>query len=748
MSSSNYRITLDMQSNQSQASLPVRLNDTNRRLYIILTNGGSPYIIEEGSYAVFMGNKPDGNPLVNDCTIGEDSVICYEFTEQTANVSGVVDCEIRLYDIDGKVITSPRFIFVVDERVIYDEEILSKYEGTTLDYILGSEMARQFAESDRAKAELQRQKQEAERTSAETLRANAEELRLFAEEGRVKAEEQRVIAEGVREGNETYRSKCESDRQAAEREREQASATMTSMFNIIIGKNNSYDVDSLGVVPSCIFGNLRNFTEGDVIAIANNDFDLICMGSATDEEMDTLTCYRFNDFLFGNITMTAGGTYIFVDGISRKFLATTEKFKLPIGQEEMDAHNNSEEAHSDIRFKADAAYSLAGEAHERATLVKEQCDKDIKELKSTQESTSNAIKGKASGEIVRVNDVSPMEHTVKCKVRSKNLFDNLSNYKNGTYTYSNETLTVTDRYVHKFIELEEGKTYTFSCKSTRTGADGGGVHIRAYKEDQRTYVDIQGGSIINLLSPSFTLTMPKGYPYIRIALYGHATSDGTGSATYTELMLEESKEATEYVPYIEPTTATVTRCSKNIIPYPYSETTVTKNGITFTDNGDGSITINGTATTAAAVFYLAYIKNLGTTILQASTNSSLNGTVTNGTCTFSGGAMYNANHEAVILNIPNGTTVDNVTVFPQAEYGTEGTEYELNQSNATYSPLSDGTVEGIKSVSPTMTLLTDTENVVVEVEYNQDINVLNKKLVEALDAIIAIQQTLIGGTSQ
>ena len=35
---------------------------------------------------------------------------------------------------------------------------------------------------------------------------------------------------------------------------------------------------------------------------------------------------------------------------------------------------------------------------------------------------------------------------------------------------------------------------------------------------------------------------------------------------------------------------------KNLIPYPYYETTVTKNGVTFTDNGDGSITVNGTAT--------------------------------------------------------------------------------------------------------------------------------------------------------
>lgn len=41
----------------------------------------------------------------------------------------------------------------------------------------------------------------------------------------------------------------------------------------------------------------------------------------------------------------------------------------------------------------------------------------------------------------------------------------------------------------------------------------------------------------------------------------------------------------------------------NILVYPYYQTTRTVNGITFTDNGDGSIAVNGTAT-ADALFYL------------------------------------------------------------------------------------------------------------------------------------------------
>ena len=36
--------------------------------------------------------------------------------------------------------------------------------------------------------------------------------------------------------------------------------------------------------------------------------------------------------------------------------------------------------------------------------------------------------------------------------------------------------------------------------------------------------------------------------------------------------------------------------AKNLISYPYSQSTYTANGITFTDNGDGTVTVNGTAT--------------------------------------------------------------------------------------------------------------------------------------------------------
>ncbi len=45
--------------------------------------------------------------------------------------------------------------------------------------------------------------------------------------------------------------------------------------------------------------------------------------------------------------------------------------------------------------------------------------------------------------------------------------------------------------------------------------------------------------------------------------------------------------------------------SGNMLMYPYSETTKEQNGITFTDNGDGSITLNGKATNNANFYFIS-----------------------------------------------------------------------------------------------------------------------------------------------
>lgn len=185
MNSSNYRFTLDMQSNISQVSLPVRKGDTSRKLYINLTDSGIPYFIEDGCRAVFSARKADDNAILNDCVIEKNTTIRYDFSPQTTSSPGVVDCEIRLYGTEGNLITSPRFILVVDERVVYDSDFpLSESDKSAIDSIILSETARVEAEEDRKLAESERARSEAARAEAEQTRQTEFEAAEAAREER------------------------------------------------------------------------------------------------------------------------------------------------------------------------------------------------------------------------------------------------------------------------------------------------------------------------------------------------------------------------------------------------------------------------------------------------------------------------------------------------------------------------------------------------------------------------------------
>ena len=175
MAYSTYRFTLDVQRNVSQVSLSVRQRDTSRSLAINLTDGGTPYIIEDGCSAVFAARRPDGTPIDRGCIIENKTTIRYDLNGDETLEPGIVDCEIRLYDIESRLITSPRFLIVVDARVYDNDEILPEADAKSfLDEIYGSEAQRRANETARIAAEEARQSAETERdTSFGTFITNA-----------------------------------------------------------------------------------------------------------------------------------------------------------------------------------------------------------------------------------------------------------------------------------------------------------------------------------------------------------------------------------------------------------------------------------------------------------------------------------------------------------------------------------------------------------------------------------------------
>ncbi len=130
---------------------------------------------------------------------------------------------------------------------------------------------------------------------------------------------------------------------------------------------------------------------------------------------------------------------------------------------------------------------------------------------------------------------------------------------------------------------------------------------------------------------------------------------------------------------------------KNLLPYPYASTTVTKTGISWTDNGDGSITAKGTPTAPnAAGFQLsadASILHDGVTYSLSCGDHPYGASGLSIFCYYideNGNSQYKKNFtwsdkytfKTINIQLNLVTEYYDFTFFPQLEIGAEATEYE------------------------------------------------------------------------
>lgn len=255
---------------------------------------------------------------------------------------------------------------------------------------------------------------------------------------------------------------------------------------------------------------------------------------------------------------------------------------------------------------------------------------------------SRYMNGKESGTIISVNDVTPIEHNVGVKVASKNLFDvvPIASYNSATdYVANGNSFTLrgeegTTDYNHNTgqlmlpycnansitsqgIPVKKGVTYTisFDYLLLEQGKWDSGIKLVVYKNDL-TVLATQN-SYGNLgVTTRFSLTVTADTD----CTVGLCFRINNNYVTISNIQIEQGTTATEYTPYISNFAG-----GENLIPYPYPDTTQTIGGITFTDNGDGSITMDGTVTTEGVPYF-----NLMETKVFSKGNYIISGNSTNG----------------------------------------------------------------------------------------------------------------------
>lgn len=129
-----------------------------------------------------------------------------------------------------------------------------------------------------------------------------------------------------------------------------------------------------------------------------------------------------------------------------------------------------------------------------------------------------------------------------------------------------------------------------------------------------------------------------------------------------------------------------TVATENLIPFPYADTTKTVNGVTFTNNGDGTITVNGTATDNA-------IFNLKTITVQIGGNYFLSGCPSTGSTTtyivYAADGVYGyadagagklinpaSTNLSLSVLVYAGATLSNVVFRPMLNAGTTALPYQ------------------------------------------------------------------------
>lgn len=460
--------------------------------------------------------------------------------------------------------------------------------------------------------------------------------------------------------------------------------------------------------------------------------------------------YRWQTGIYKNITIS--NSYYNGEEVTEPFPDILAQWKAELfeagGDSVVNVNVAREEALEAIRTEGTTqieAIQEAGKDIVEAAGIAEQNAKNV---------LANAIKGHLKGEVVTADDVSSVDHEMKVNVKSKNLLSLLNDSDiNSTY--------------RSWLVNPDGKTLTLSITDNDTSVDISGMYL-GFCRNGKNGTDgiawlVDAGEIVR------SVRTHNDFKYVSI--YG-ASLDKTVEALTKRfnIQLEEGATATEYTPYIDPATVNVTRCGKNILGFA-DDFEITQNGLTISyDSTTHIFTVNGTPDSPSfSINFGSHIFDtfafpIGTDV--ALSIEHIGGTLSAESMT---NVFYLGNSDSAgggrnnwfsvpfpvsgrKTNISTATkkyltrtwlyiggeyevTFTDYRFKVQLEAGQKATDYEEFKGEK-HTPALDGTVSGMMSITPNMTILTDTEGVVIDCEYIVDTKTYIDKKFEELKSLL------------
>lgn len=368
---------------------------------------------------------------------------------------------------------------------------------------------------------------------------------------------------------------------------------------------------------------------------------------------------------------------------------------------------------------------------------------------------SNAIKGKLSGEAVRADDVSPMEHKPLVVVRGKNLFD-ISKIETNSYLTNNgdgKIIVAAGAY-----HVTTGKKLSELCPRLSVGD----VCVLSFENLSPTSKFLHL-SITGTWFPDSAKTITREMLNSTVAVYGvHPNDSNHGEENViSNIQVEFGETATEYTPYIDPSTVTIARHGKNLLKPSNIGGHVAYNAT------NDLYTISATGSRSVHTLPVPIPKGTQCTVRLEIISGKITNPATSGQAAVIGGyhVCDDGNSWQCAASFPTGenmnlagrvitatatvtetvtdiyfffyasavTIVEPIVCKVQFEIGDTATDYEAYQEEQILIPNADGTVSGMTSLSPHMTILTDTDGAIVECEYVRDLNVVISDILQEIE---------------